>query len=355
MSYRYIPTILLFLLFCSVSAAAQYSDDVMSLKNASDLYDERGHLEHSSISVDGKLMVAGANGSVSYSYPISTQVRGGYPINVTLNYAGAVSFTTYRSYIAAHDQNMTPYKGWEKFSQNRPVWILGVNGFALNVLSQTSHFAADSASRIFNLSANQFDDGDFTWSIDGFDACNRMVDLDPDYVGQDGYVDVIRLLRSDGSLLQLVNKHARQQGDSNAGVRQNLYTGYYIDNSAANASGYGFVEFDSTYWPEYIYDLLAGRVDAFRAAQVPRKLRYYDGSGLEYVFREWVIPYGPKAYRNYDHVTGGVWGGPTIFYLEHIIHRFPTPHSAIGTMRRAGGRLSPVLLTIRSVSAIILS
>lgn len=301
----------------SVTARAQYSEDAFTLKSAQEQYGENGYLNNASIAVDGKLIVSGSNAAISYSYPISSQVRNGYPVNVTLNYCGSVAFTTFRKHVSSHDLNMTPYRGWEKFSQNRPVWILGVNGFALNILGHIGHFINDSNSRIFDRRENLFDDRDFVFCADGYDFCNRMADLNPDYAGQDRYVDVIRLLRSDGSLLELANVQNKNEGDSSADIRQNIYTGYYTEN-VANPSAYGIVEYDSTYWPEYIRELLNGRADWQRAALVPRKLRYFPSDGLEYVFREWIIPYGPKPYRAADHISGGVWAGPTIFYLEEI-------------------------------------
>ncbi|MEP7218449.1 MAG: hypothetical protein ABI876_06010, partial [Bacteroidota bacterium] len=51
---------------------------------------------------------------------------------------------------------------------------------------------------------------------------------------------------------------------------------------------------------------------------MPRILHYYTGDGLEYIFREWTAPYGMPVLRDYTLRGGGLYAGPTIFYLEDI-------------------------------------
>lgn len=316
--WTYLATAACIILGVHGEILAQYSEQVRDLKGAADQYDERGYEGNKALSVDGTLMVSPSNGNVSYTYPISNHLEGGYPIDVTLNYCGSVGFTAFKDYNLAHDLNGTTYSGWSRFHQNRPAWILGVNGFALNVIATASHFHADSASPVFGALNDEFDDSHMNFVIDGYDFCNRMTDFDPVGANQAGYVDVIRLLRSDGSTLELYNVHQRQIGDADPDTRPELYTGYYILNQA-NTRSYGIVEYDSTYWPSNIRDAAGALAPSGqRAALVPRKLRYFPGDGLEYVFREWVIPYGLKAYKDIEERSGGMWGGPTIFYLEEI-------------------------------------
>jgi RHS repeat-associated protein len=314
--------ILLLLLFVAVSQTltAQYSAKVFDLKKASDLYDERGFLQNKALAVDGRLLVSNSNGNVSYSYPVSHHMEGGYAIDVSLNYCGSVAFTAFKDYNLAHKGDGSLYNGWAKFHRNMPAFVLGVNGFAINVIATSSHFHLDSASRAFNSLVNDYNDKDFLWNIDGYDFNNRMSDFDPVGPAQEGgYVDVIRLLRADGSVLDLLNTHSRQAEDTTADKRVSLYTGYYHANEA-NARGFGFVRYDTTYWPEYILDSVRTRSDGdgFRAALVPRTLHYYPGDGLEYIFKEWVCPFGLSAYCDIESRSGGIWGGPTIFYLEQI-------------------------------------
>ena len=46
----------------------------------------------------GGLAVSKYNGSVSYTYPISTQSIGGHSLNVSLNYCGSVSHRSFKYY-----------------------------------------------------------------------------------------------------------------------------------------------------------------------------------------------------------------------------------------------------------------
>ncbi|MEP7220698.1 MAG: hypothetical protein ABI876_17360, partial [Bacteroidota bacterium] len=121
-------------------------------------------------------------------------------------------------------------------------------------------------------------------------------------------------------------------------LRPELYTGYYHENEG-NAAGYGYVEFDSTYLTTQLRQLTGtddsiivydsghsgGSFDTTITvssggsyALVPRKLHYYPGDGLEYIFREWRAPYGTLPLRDYTLRSGGMFSGPTIFYLEDI-------------------------------------
>jgi RHS repeat-associated protein len=343
------------LLVVSATALGQYSQAAFDLKQASDLYDTRGYASGKGISVDGKLVVSTANGSVSYSYPISSSQIGGHQIDVTLNYCGAVSFTIFGKYQQANHPGMDMpgagglYSGWEKFEQNRPAYIISVNGFAVNVLASAAAFHCDSASRVFNSLATTFDDRDIVSVAEGYDYSNRMYDwgaVGADPNGGLHYVDEISILRADGSLLRLMNIHGTTTTDPDE--RPELYTGYYFANEA-NDRGFGVVEYDSTYWtdslractlvkdsiihydtihiPPYGRDSLvptdtARFIRSLNAGQewplMPRKLHYYSGDGLEYVFREVRAPYGMGAYRDLVSRGGGYYGGPTIFYLEDI-------------------------------------
>ena len=162
MNHRIFRTFWLALLvaagLASGTATAQYSQAAYDYKKASDLYDTRGYASGKGLSVDGKLAISTANGSVSYSYPISSSMIGGHQMEVTLNYCGAVSFTTFTKYQQAnHPGAGTPgagglYSGWEKFQQNRPAYIIGVNGFAVDVLATTS---GDSTVKIWDLNAKK--------------------------------------------------------------------------------------------------------------------------------------------------------------------------------------------------------
>ncbi len=293
---------------------AQYSSQVFDLKRASDLYDARGIDNGRSLTVDGQLVVSNVNGNVTYSYPVSSTTVSGYPLTTTLNYCGSVSCTAYGDWFAG--ASGTPYSRWNRFHQNRPMWLLGVNGFAIQALAHATTYHSQLGR--FPDDRNDYDDRDFVWTIDGYDVCNRMERIASTNGTAPSYVDVIRLLRADGGILELVN-HKTAIPNTPEITRPDLYTGYYVVNEA-NSPAYGVVEFDSTYWPEYVrrHAPLTGPVFPF----VPRLLRYYPGDGMEYRFREWIIPFGTRAYDG-DGLDrpdrfGGMWAGPTVFYLESI-------------------------------------
>ncbi len=334
---RTITATLLLLALATAAVHAQYSTDVFTLKKAQDLYDERGFAQGKALSVDGKFIVSESNGNVSYTYPISGYTRNGYPIECSLNYCGSVAFSAFKDYTVAHDgagdQPPTLYQGWSKFHQNRPAWIIGVNGFAVQMLTTATSFIPLPTSRVHDDTSLTVDDRHVVWVADGYDFCNRMCDFgavgSSEFTGP-SYVDNIRLLRADGSVLELT--HVTAVNATPPDRRPEVYTGYYLPMEA-NSRGFAKVEFDSAYWPAYITSQLSGIANADRRPLIPRVVRYFPGDGMEYVFREWLIPYGLQTYSgidtsivgtgqdtvyNIDATTGGKYGGPTIFYLEEI-------------------------------------
>ncbi|HVK39828.1 MAG TPA: RHS repeat-associated core domain-containing protein [Candidatus Kapabacteria bacterium] len=302
----------------TIAAVAQYSRGAQSLRKTSELYDERGYAQSKAVTVDGRLSVAPSNGGVAYTFPVAQRTIHGFPITVSLNYCGSVSFSTYASY----DQGslLAPYSRWSRFSQNRPAWTIGVNGFAMQVISfATSYHCDPSIAALTTPSVRtSYGDSDFVWTVDGYDVCNRMERLPIANADNNAtYTDVIRLLREDGSVLELVN--TKTQTSTAAENRADLYTGYYRVNEA-NARGYGLVEFDTTNWPNHIrqYAEFGIRYAHPLYPFIPRRLRYFAGDGLEYVFREWIAPHGLPAYADSRLRYGGMWAGPTIFYLDEI-------------------------------------
>ncbi|MCE2503338.1 MAG: RHS repeat protein, partial [Chlorobi bacterium] len=328
-----IPIIVIGILF-AVPVFSQYTREAFDLHRASDLYDERGYGENSSISVDGNLIVSNSTGVPSYVYPISRHTISGYPLEVTLNYAGSVQFTTFDTYAEGADHLSLPeYFRWSKLQQNRPAWILGVNGFAIQALHNALSFHNNPKVKE-EMYEDQGEDlltnDQFIWMIDGYSFCNRMLSFRASHNNNDpeeanAYVDVIKLLRSDGSVLELVNATSTPF-TIYIYNSPDLYTGYYAVNEA-NAGGYAIVEYEDSYWPDYI-KAAAGLNNA--SAQYhndlrPRRVRYFPGDGLEYVFREWLIPYGVYSYNGNnggangrENKYGGPRHAPTIFYLDEL-------------------------------------
>ncbi|HVZ39822.1 MAG TPA: hypothetical protein VHI13_11140 [Candidatus Kapabacteria bacterium] len=320
---RTLTSFIAVLLLGSVTLHAQYGSDVFSLKKAQDMYDERGFAQGKTLSIDGKLIVSESNGNVSYSYPIAKWSRSGYQFETSLNYCGSVGFTAFRRYVVAHHAPDgyfgNPYAGWEKFHQNRPAWLLGVNGFAVQALGTGTHFVCDPHSKLNDNDPGMdtLKDRDLIWAMDGYDFSNRMIDFGAygaETAVGNTFVDNIRLLRSDGSILELTRATQRSE-DTSADRRRQIYSGYYLPMEA-NSRGYAIVEFDSSYWMDYVRTRLPGD-GGDRWPITPRVVRYYPGDGLEYVFREWIVPFGQAYFQN-ETRCGSYWGGPTIFYLEEI-------------------------------------
>lgn len=300
------------------SIKAQYSQDAFTLKSLQDTYDERGYTKGSAMSVDGKLAISNQNGTPSYVYPISSFTSGGHQVNVALSYAGSVQFTCFKDYNLSNRFQGGAYDGWSRFHQNRPAWIMSVNNWAINMFAGVHHFHGDPSWPLDALQHTDYDDRHALWLADGFDFCNRMRDFGAVASSED-YRDVIRILRGDGSVLELLNVHRR--GDINFTNPDSvawLYTGTYYSNEP-NSHGYGVVEFDinSSSQPVGQKIIEAAAYD-YRYPLYPRKLRYFPGDGTEVIFRERLDPFGFLAYTAEEGRSGGYWGHPSIFYIEQI-------------------------------------
>jgi RHS repeat-associated protein len=296
-----------------------YTDQAWDLKQKSSAYDEQGFDKGKAITVDGKLNIIESNGALGYSYPIADYAISGYPVRIELNYANSVSFSAFCDY------NKGPFKhtggssaqAWRQFGQNRPAWIIGVNGWAVQLLDQVTafHSAPHKVNTDFHTgtSRRSFDDRDFLWLAEGYDFSNRMKSMynasyEDGFARQD-FVDVIKLLRADGSVMELHNSKNALMG-ADVYFSDSLYVGFYHTNEVG-AHTFATVSIDDSRLPDFIP---ADSSHYFR----PRILRLYDGSGLEYVFREYILPYGTADWRDSTQQFGGAIAGPSIFYLEEI-------------------------------------
>ncbi len=302
------------------------------------------------------ISVSPRTGSISYSKNVYNGTINTVPIDININYADKVKFTSF-SYFNVVSGN------WKQFSANKPAWIIGVNGFAVQVLAGANMFICDpyylrsdniETEGLYDGSSKvEFEEEHLVWVIDGYHFCNTMhgthrVDNRP----KDGYQDIIRLLKSDGSVLELRNAIAAT-GDHLSIKRSKYRTGKYYEEGI-NAKGYAIVEYiDNLYLPSfpgndesdldltgefnYLYDTTNPGFSGmyFR----PRRMHYFPGDGMEYVFVEHVMPFGavPVAGNNpylndlIDFYMGGNgeysvgrgknyahFGSPSIFYLEKI-------------------------------------
>ncbi|TXT58489.1 MAG: hypothetical protein BAJALOKI1v1_1640004, partial [Promethearchaeota archaeon] len=302
--------------------------NIIKLKNSIDYFDERGYSKNN-IPTSGELSISPVNGNVMYNYPIESVVSFGSKVDVSLVYSGNVSFTSLSNYVNGY---------WQSFSQNRPLWIIGVNGFAVQALGgagmymcapeiQTDNNGGDGYQNL-----DEFNDNHVNWLIDGYDYCNTMK---KNIVwATNDFQDQINILKADGNMLVLKNSNLP---DDNFVLSNwdddEYYTGTYYEHGA-NSKGIAYVRYlweDENDQPDEWKDLLNDRPKPFW----PRKMSYFPGDGLEYVFLEYVIPYGRLPYvdDNYRNAldwefycelgTGlesdcGPLGMPTIFYLIAI-------------------------------------
>ncbi len=312
-------TILLFLALPGQHARSQGQSEAPSvLESVLDQHDESGVLKTSSLNIDGSLTVSNSNGGVSYILPISSFTVDNYPINTTLTYNGDMAFTSYKQYLNSSGTD----DRWDKLTMSRPAWIVGLNGFAVQVLSTTTDFTNGCCDNFPQNEQLAYDESDVIWLADGYDVCNRMDNM----VATDEQ-DVIRLLRADGSLLELRNTVTRRDHNLPSDIvnAEELYTGYYYEKGV-NSNGYATVEINQPEWQallsrvgELRFTKTGNAPKTITADQVyfaPRIVRYFPGDGLEYVFREVVMPYG---------LDNSLWGfaalhgaAPTIFYLDEI-------------------------------------
>lgn len=327
---NFILLLLLQFLLCLESTKAQHNAETFNLQNASELYDERGFMKGKSLSLDGNLVVNNSNGNINYTYPISSFNLHGYPMNVSLNYCGSVAFTAFQAF-QPYNMNACA-KGWSKTTENKPLWIIGLNGFAVQTISQnTEPICLPSQIQYYwghMIYGPYVPD---VWLVDGYDFCNRMKNL-AEFTSpteNSKYVDIIKLLRADGSVLELCNRvDSSNISAYNKQYYPPAYSGKYFEKGT-NAKGYAYVELVETRQQSLIdiaTEYLTSDI-ATSAMMMPRIVHYYPGDGLEYIFREDVAPYGAQFYLGLEIEsevqTETDWYGRfhaqhTIFYLDKI-------------------------------------
>jgi hypothetical protein len=173
--------VLLLLPLIFFSARSQYSEETFTLKQASEQYDERGFLKGQVINVDGNLAVSNVNGGVSYSYTLDKFTQRGYGFRVGLNYCNSVAMSSFKSYHVGSASGgsgggtTTVLDYWDKFTRNHPMWVIDINGFAVQTLSLASDFRPPLRSGIAGTTAQE---NHVPWLIEGYDFCNRMTRLE---------------------------------------------------------------------------------------------------------------------------------------------------------------------------------
>ena len=296
-----------------------------------------------SADADGQLNISPVNGNLNYTYPISSASYDGFKINVSLDYCQNVVHTAYNMYLTENNETCQNCDGWTSFSVSYPAWFMSVNGFVINVFKDgnTSFFSGSlsgcnwwekmdprplfcSCDDLLPQGASLIsmkENGNFQFLIPGYDVCNRIQSLsNPDDQ------DVIKILKSDGSVLELRNPIQRK--DVASDNSDSLFTGFYYEN-AINAASYAIVEYDSVkYFTDIFKKIYTSNINSRKnnwKSFIPRKIRYFDGSGLQYTFNEYIAPFGTRifmsnCYTDKDKILVGspVTVFPTVFYLESI-------------------------------------
>ncbi|MEY3386425.1 MAG: Wall-associated protein, partial [Bacteroidota bacterium] len=316
-----------------------------SMEATSSLYDARGFMKDQSRTVDGEVSVSAASGNVQYRHVISQQTRLGNPITLSLNYNQNATFKSFSRYSLL-SSGAAP--AWSAMTRNRPVWVLGVNGFAVqaftwankNVIHKSVQALGEDQHTLYNEDEVLLSDRKMMWLLEGYDYCNRMYSmkdwirfLDFKAPNAPRYTeDVIKLLREDGSVLELVRRepfdHTKTSRADSGYDAQHPFFGRYVTTDHASTA-YADVVVADKIEAKYSYDLLASiepDTNKWPRYVYPRLVRYYPGDGTTLLFREVLLPYGRHqcSETSYTEKIEDLFdvqlidATPTIFYLESI-------------------------------------
>jgi len=219
-------------------------DDVYKLERAGDLYDEHGFMKSKALSISGNLAISNSSGNVSYTYPLASYTRDGYPVNISLNYAGSVKYTTI-DHFGTMGQGESD-KRWHKMSCNKPTWMISVNNYVVQAFVQNSELILNQ-SYGSTTTSEQFVPKH--WVIEGYDVCNNMKPFtatDHEGAGQQlrAFTDAIRILRADGSTLTLVKANNTDTPGGNTVNNwedKKVWTGKYVEQGV-NTKGVAYVD-----------------------------------------------------------------------------------------------------------------
>ncbi len=396
---KYIKVLMLLFVLLSLNVCAQLPIKYFQNNYATDLFDERGFSKNNPGTGNSDYSINPVNGNLMYNYLVSSTNVNDAKLNLTLTFNANTKFTSYGYYNGELDK-------WTTMDINKGCWIIGVNGFAIQTTHIADNYFTDPAieNAIFmakslsgtgrqnkqfeSILENSETNGEpgitsyfidkLNLNIEGYDVCNRMCLINNNSNSQNR--DFINILRSDGSILKLVNEKRclTYVPHNNPSEDEELYVGKYYEEGL-NTNGFGIVEYmdlecyqtmiddiiclttdipidhendnktgishtDSegairSVIAENVYSLLTADKKDLRPHLRPRRLRYFPGDGYEYVFTEHPAPFGYTSLlmipmENYmchmdDMLTynntvneniGGSIAYPTIFYLDAIYH-----------------------------------
>lgn len=221
---------------------SSYSQNGIAVSTA-EKFNERGYSTTSSSLLDGQEIIGEFDGNLSLVFSDNYNLPNGLDYNLTITYNANIEHRIFR-------QNIGRYTG---YSLNKPGWIIGIKGFALQTTNFETNFYMLNETR--ELSGEEV-----PYLIPGYHYTNRNISFV--YGGDEGFPtnDYIQILKSDGSILNLYNQAT------------NSRTGLYIET---NSDGYGYAN-----------------VQYITGNSGLRKMWYKPGDGLTYYFEEETVKYG---------------------------------------------------------------
>ncbi len=264
MKVKFVPSILqtifsLILTFCLTSEVV-YSQPVSTAEK----FNERGYSTTASSLLDGNEVIGEFDGNLSLVYSSKYELQNDLSFDLTINYNANVGHQVF-------DLNEARKSG---YPVNKPVWIIGIKGFAL----QTTNFEVNFYMK--NVSRDLYGE-EVPYLIPGYHYTNRKEPVGANI--EQGYeqYDLIRILKDDGSVLMLYNRDGLDR------------TGEYVET---NSDGYGYA----------VVDWLPGQINKLR------RMWYKPGDGLTYYFEEEIGKYNGRGW-NPENAEN-----PKIMFLKYI-------------------------------------
>lgn len=248
--------ILIFLNLLSLTANAQNDPTDMTFRGeySNNSFNTEGKLTNNYFSKNGKEFISNYDGNLILEYSISTPPDREIPIKKTLTYNANVHHSIFNYNTESVEEDYI-----EGFDITSPEWITGINGFAISVNhpEQRMNMLYSNGMAAYNTSNSGALIGEQTpILIPGYHFTAKIKNSLDEYSTILAQHDFIRLLRSDGTLLTLVN------------VEHSDNTGYYVQ-IAPGFDDIGYVKFENG----------------------SRVLYYKPGDGLTYKFVENEVPF----------------------------------------------------------------
>ncbi len=236
----------------------------VGLISTAEKFNERGYEKSASSYLDGNEIIGEYDGNLSLIYSTHYDLGTDLSYDLTLTYNANVEHRVFDLQRNRHDG----------YPVNKPVWILGIKGFAVQTTNfEVNYFMENGSSPSIPLTGERA-----AYLIPGYHYTNKNV---PSNV-HEGYNlrDYIQILKADGSVLTLYNHEFVSQ------------TGNYFE-SDYDSYGYAYVQY------------IAGSNNTLRS------MSYKPGDGLTYYFEEDTV-----KYSDYNFAISPIY--PKIMYLKNI-------------------------------------